>query len=249
MKRKTFLALLAGVLVSVTGLARADLIRVAVSANFRAVAGLLAQDFELSSGHKITLSSGPTGGLYNQITHGAPFDLFLSADSRRPQRVLDEGLAADAPRTYALGRLVLWAPGQMNPGLETLKRTDGRIAIANPQTAPYGQAAMEVLDSTGLSRRKSGQIVQGGSVQQTWQFVKTGNAGMGFIAFSQLKMDGVQHGYWMIPENLYKPIRQNLVVLTGGKSVAAARQFANYILQPKQQALIEKNGYHSAASQ
>src|SRR5690606_35872730 len=152
---------------------------VAVAANFSEPAKEIARGFEASSGHKLILSFGSTGQLYTQITQDAPFTVFLAADATTPQRAVDDGLAiAGSNRPYAFGKLVLWSrtPGLVT-GAETLHRGEfTKIAIANPKTAPYGAAAIEVLRHLGVYGGLAPKFVQGNNIAQTYQFADTGNA-------------------------------------------------------------------------
>ena len=241
---KSFLAALLVALPLFSLAAQADVLRLAVSANFLHVAQTLAQGFETQTGHTVTISSGSTGTLYNQISHGAPFDVFLAADSRRPEMLAEAGKTVGQPVTYAFGRLVFWEPDAQKVTYQTLKAWPDRLAMANPNTAPYGLAAKQVLEHLNLWDSKKGQIVQGGSIQQAWQFVATGNAKGGFVALSQLRADGVDsRSYLLIRDELYTPIRQQAVVLASSKQITLGRQFLNYVLSAQQQTMIQKAGY------
>ncbi|WP_281647664.1 molybdate ABC transporter substrate-binding protein [Parendozoicomonas sp. Alg238-R29] len=226
--------------------AQADTLRVAVSANFRQVAEILATEFEEQTGHTVTLSSGSTGALYNQISYGAPFDVFLSADSRRPEMLAETGRVSGKPVTYAFGRLVFWQPGSTEVTYKTLSGWNEKLAMANPDTAPYGLAARQVLENLGLWEKKKSLVVQGTSIQQAWQYVATGNAGAGFVALSQLRTDDVQDGYLLLRDELYNPIRQQAVVLSGSKNQKLGQDFLDYILAKKQQIIVQKAGYFPA---
>ena len=240
---KGFLSALLVALPLLSSSAQADVLRLAVSANFLHVAQTLAQGFETKTGHTVTISSGSTGTLYNQISHGAPFDVFLAADSRRPQMLADAGKTLGKPVTYAFGRLVFWEPGVKDVTYQTLEQWPDRLAMANPNTAPYGLAAQQVLEHLNLWESKKGQIVQGGSIQQAWQFVATGNAKGGFVALSQLRADGVDSNYLLIRDELYTPIRQQAVVLSSSDQAKLGQAFLDYVLAEKQQNLIQNAGY------
>ncbi len=223
--------------------AQAQTLRVAVASNFQGVVKELAARFQQETGNKVTVSYGSTGTLYNQITHGAPFDVFLSADQRRPALLAKNNLTDGEPQPYAYGRLVFWQPGNPQPTYESIKGWSGRLAIANPKTAPYGLAAEQVMESMGVWRQKQSQLVRGANILQAWQFVSTGSAKAGFVALSQLKSDKVKNGYLVIDKNLYQPIRQDAVVLAHSRHKAVAHQFVDFLRAKEQQQKIEDLGY------
>ena len=232
--------------------ARAEPVRVAVAANFAAPLQRIAAEFERDTGHKALISVGATGKFYAQISQGAPFDVFLSADDETPARLVTEGAAlADSRFTYALGRLVLWSaqPGYVDEQGAVLKRGAFRhLALANPKTAPYGAAAVEVLQSMGLLDELRPRFVQGENIAQTHQFVASGNAELGFVALSQVWKDGRVTGgsAWRVPASLHAPIRQDAVLLTGGRNNAAALALLRYLKSAKARALIAGFGYELA---
>jgi len=223
-------------------------VRVAVASNFTHVLDTLGKQFEAQTGNKITLIVGSTGQHYAQIKHGAPFDVFFAADISRPALLEAEGLALPGTRfTYATGKLVLWRPnGEAPESTEAfLQRGDFRfLAVANPQLAPYGKAALEVLQSEGLWQAMRGRMVQGQNIAQTYQFVKSQSAELGFVAYSQLKMtEGNVHGtYWTIPQSLYTPIRQQAVLL---RENPAARAFWQFVQSREARKIIRDYGYET----
>ncbi|SIO38182.1 molybdate transport system substrate-binding protein [Rhodovulum sp. ES.010] len=226
--------------------ARAAETIVAVAANFTEAANEIADAFAQASGHSVTYSFGPTGQLYTQITQGAPFEVFLAADQARPEKAEAEGFDVAGSRfTYAVGRLVLWsADADMIDGTAAAL-TEGaftHVAIANPETAPYGAAAVEVMEALDIQETLAPKIVQGKSISQAHQFVATGNAELGFVALSQV-VNGDPGARWTIPQDLYSPIRQDAVLLkTGGQSAAAAA-YLDFLKGPEARAIIEKYGY------
>jgi molybdate transport system substrate-binding protein len=248
------LATCTAILVAATGLMcpvhAADL-SVAVAANFTAPMQKIAAGFEQISGHRVLLSLGSTGGFQAQIRNGAPFQILLAADDEVPARLEHDGHAVAGSRfTYAIGRLVLWS---RNPSLvdgqgEILRsgRFD-RIAIANPKLAPYGAAAMEVLGRMGLIEAIRPRIVQGDNINQTWQFVATGNASLGFVALSQVQLDGriAEGSGWIVPENLHEPIRQDAVLLKTGKDSQAAAALLQYLRSEAARSVMRAYGYRS----
>ncbi len=221
----------------------ADEVRVAVAANFTAAMKEIAQEFEKSSGHKMVVSYGSTGKLYAQILYDAPFDLFLAADQKRPQLLIEKGLA-EQPFTYAKGTLVLWSSDESRTvNADTLKQGDfDRLALTNPKTAPYGAAAVTVMQRLGLYKTLLPKLVQGDNVIQTYQFISTGNAQMGFIALTQVVLDD-SGSRWEIPQGLYEPIRQDAVLLSKGKENSAAIAFINYLKSDAAREIIQRYGY------
>ncbi|CAM3547883.1 molybdate ABC transporter substrate-binding protein [Parendozoicomonas haliclonae] len=222
----------------------ADVLRVAVASNFRPVVQELADSFSRQTGHRVTLSSASSGVLYNQIVHGAPFDVFLSADSERPAMLEKEGKLVGKPQTYAYGRLVFWQPLNAKPDYQTITEWRGRIAIANPETAPYGLAAKQVLEHFHLWGDSRIQLLQGANIQQAWQFVATGNVRAGFVALAQLRADKIDSGYLLLRDELYTPIRQDAAVIAGSKNQPLAEQFVRFLLDNAQQAFIQDAGYY-----
>ncbi len=227
-----------------SGSLQAATLRVAVAANFKPVMEGLAVRFQKQTGHKVSLSFASTGTLYNQLTHGAPFDLFLAADQKRPQMLVDLGKTDGSAEVYANGRLVLWRRDGPVPTLDELGRLSGRLAIANPDTAPYGLAAREVLEHLELWQPLSGKLVKGASIQQTWQFVATGNVKIGFVALSQMRSDRVGDEYLIVREELYSPLRQSAVVLARSRNKDIAHHFINFLRLPEQQTYIQEAGYY-----
>lgn len=230
-------------------IAQAADVQVAVAANFTAPMQRIAAAFERDTGHKAVLAFGATGKFYTQIRNGAPFEVLLAADDETPARLEQEGMAAPGTRfTYAIGRLVLWSArnGMVDARGDVLKSSAVRhIAIANPKTAPYGRAAVEVLDRLGLHAAVRGKLVQGENIAQTHQFAATGNAQLGFVALSQVVKDGriATGSGWIVPAALHGPIRQDAVVLAKGRANPAARALADYLKSDKAKAIIQSFGY------
>ena len=229
--------------------ALADEVNVAVAANFTAPIKKIAAEFEKDTGHKAILSFGSTGKFYTQIREGAPFQVFFAADDETPARIEKEGGAVEGTRrTYAIGKLVLWSkqPGDVDDQGAVLKSGKvERLAIADPKLAPYGAAAVEAMTRFGVYDSLKSKIVQGESIGQTYQFAATGNAQMGFVALSQVFADGkVKEGSaWIVPADLYTPIRQDVVVLTKGKDNPAALALVEYMKGEKATAVIKSFGY------
>lgn len=230
-------------------LAQAAEVSVAVAANFTAPMQKIASAFEHDTGHKAVLAFGSTGKFYAQIKNGAPFQVLLSADDETPARLEREGLGIGGTRyTYAIGRLVLWSrqPGLVDDKGDVLRSGRfERLALADPKLAPYGRAAVEVLNGLGVTSALRPKFVQGENIAQTYQFVATGNAELGFVALSQVFADGklTQGSAWMLPATLHAPIRQDAVVLSSGKDNAAAVALMAYLRNDKARAIIRSFGY------
>lgn len=222
---------------------------IAVSSNFAETARALAVRYESVSGDQLRISSGSTGVLYAQISNGAPFDVFLAANDVEPARLAAEGYGAAAPFTYALGKLVVWsADAQRIRGDCTalLRRGDyRRLAIANPQLAPYGAAALAALDRLGLRERLAERLVTGTNIAQAFQFAATGNAELGFVARAQvLALPADKAGsYCDVDANLYPPIRQQALLLKRGAGNAAADGFVRYLQGKEAAEQIRRAGY------
>lgn len=220
-------------------------ISVAVAANFTQPAEEIAQAFTAKTGDTVNFSFGATGGLYTQISQGAPFEVFLSADNRRPAQSVTEGFGVDGTVfTYAVGKVVLYSPTiDVTDGEAVLK--DGafqHIAVADPQTAPYGAAALEAVDKLGLTEALTPKQVTGENISQTLQFVESGNAELGFVALSQVVGKPASQ-VWMVPADDYAPILQDAVLLKPGEADPAAKAFIEFLKGPEATAIIEKYGY------
>ncbi|UQY36542.1 molybdate ABC transporter substrate-binding protein [Pseudomonas fulva] len=234
---------------AMAGNALADQVQVAVAANFTAPMQAIASAFEQDTGHSVQASYGATGQFYAQISHGAPFEVFLSADDSTPAKLEQEGQSLEGSRfTYAIGSLVLWSPkeGFVDGQGAVLGKGDFKhLAIANPKAAPYGLAATQTLDKLGLSEAVKGKIVEGQNITQALQFVSTGNAELGFVALSQVYKDGqISSGSaWVVPEAMYQPIRQDALILKKGEANPAAKALVEYLKGPKAAEIIKAYGY------
>lgn len=243
------LALVASTLAFLAGAAQADEVHVAVAANFSEPIKVIAADFEKETGHKVVISTGATGAFYAQITNGAPFEVFFAADDETPAKLESQGKTVAGSRfTYAIGRLALWSskPGVVDDKGEVLKQGNfAHLAAANPKTAPYGAAAVETMKHLGLFDALQSKIVQGENINQTQQFVSSGNAELGFVALSQIWLDGkLRSGSaWLVPSNLYTQIKQDAVILNNGKDKPAAAALVKYLKSDKAKATIKRFGY------
>jgi len=223
--------------------------QVAVAANFAEPIKAIAVVLEKTTGHTLKITVGSTGRLYAQIRNGAPFDVMLAADAKAPAQLEADGLAQPGSRfTYATGKLVLWSADAAKVDAQgAVLKTDGfrKLAIANPKTAPYGAASIEVIDKLGLSASLTPKIVQGESIGQTYNFAFTGNAEIAFVAMSQVLEAGRLKGgsMWVVPQNLYVPIRQDAVLLKRGANNEAALALMKLLKSPNTRDLIRSFGY------
>jgi len=232
-----------------SGTARADEVHVAVAANFAGPLARIAEGFSATTGHKLQVSAGATGKFYAQIVAGAPFEVLIAADDETPKKLIAEGHAvAGTNFTYAIGKLVLWSaqPGFVDDQGAVL--TSGKfahLAIANPKIAPYGQAAMEVLNARGLTDVVAPRLVTAESIAQAYQFVATGNAELGFVALAQVAVPGKPSGgsSWLVPQSLYGEIRQDAVLLKAGEKNPAAIALLAYLKSAPAKSVIQAFGY------
>lgn len=224
----------------------AEEIRVAVASNFRNTARMLGEQFNARGSGQAVMIYGSSGKLYAQISKGAPFDVFLSADVERPQKLEAEGKAISGTRmTYAIGKLVLWSskPDLVDSQGAILRQGSfTKLAMANPRHAPYGLAAREVLQKLQLDGSLKGKIVLGGNIEQAFQYITSGNAELGFVARSQLAQSiwGTQGSRWEVPDELYAPIEQQAILV---KDTAEARAFLRFLQTPESRQLIRSHGY------
>ena len=236
---------------------QSESLTVATAANFAPTLKKLAAQYEADAEGAVSIKivSGSSGKLATQIRQGAPFDLFFSADEKAPAMLIDSGHAdADSVFTYAIGRLVLATrhPAIEQPLQELLRGRFKRLAIANPELAPYGAAAMDTLRSLGVEQRSADKLVSGENIAQTFQFVASGNAELGLIALSQLQQFKAEKGrklrHWLVPESLHQPIRQNAILVSSSdnpRSGNAARLFLRFVGSQPAKHIISANGYRT----
>ena len=244
--------LLVATLLAGTGLAalaHADDVSVAVAANFSAPMGKIAAEFERDTGHKAVLSFGSTGKFYAQIKNGAPFQVLLAADQETPARLEQEEQTVPGSRfTYAVGRVVLWSkqPGLVDDQGDVLRRGSfEKIAMADPRLAPYGAAAVEVMDKLGLKAALQPKWVSGENIGTAYQWVSMGVAPLGFVALSQVMREGkIQEGSaWVVPVALHAPLRQDAVALKSSQGKPAAAALLAYLKGAKARAIMQSYGY------
>lgn len=240
---------LAAVALVLSARSLADQAQVAVAANFAEPIKAVAAVLEKTTGHSLKVTLGSTGKLYAQIKNGAPFDVLLAANTATPAALESDGLSTPGSRfTYATGKLVLWSAdaAKVDAKGDVLKRGNFlKLAYAAPKVAPYGAAAVQVMDKLGLSSTLTPKLVQGESIGQTFNFVHSGNAEIGFVAMSQVLQDGkLKSGsMWVVPQSLYSPIRQDAVLLQRGASNQAAQALVKLLQSPNIKDLIRSYGY------
>jgi molybdate transport system substrate-binding protein len=244
--RSTFLAaLLLPCTLLTTAWVDADTLRVAVAGNFTPTLEQLAPAFETESGHELSFSSGSTGKLYAQIRQGAPFDVFLAADTARPHALEQEALVvADTRVTYAFGKLVLWAPeGLGGSDLAAALNADPppRVALANPRVAPFGAAAEAWLRHVGAWERVASTAVRGENVSQAFHYTASGNADLGLVALGQLLAQPDLRGdFQVLPPGSYPAIEQQAVLL---RDSPAGRDFLRWLTSPEIRRRLADLGY------
>lgn len=240
---------LCGILLLSSHFCFAGELSVAVAGNFFKPLKVLAAQFESQTGHKVELVVAATGKLYAQISNGAPFEVFLAADQKRPTKLVEQKLAVkESQFTYAKGKLVLWSPEPHLIGPQGLRLESPDLlylAIANPKTAPYGEQAIRALKNLGVYQYLQDKLVEGQNISQAFQYVSTGNVRQGILALSQVTMDGqiTSGSAWVIPSSLYQTIQQDAVLLNKGKDNPAAREFLDYLKTAAAKRVIRAFGY------
>lgn len=230
-------------------------LNLAVASNFSAPMQLIEAAFEAESGHDLRTSFGSSGSLYAQIVNGAPFDIFLAADQVTLNALQDAELLVDSSRfTYAVGGLALWSADRnlVDENLDVLAEDEfEHIAIANPEVAPYGQAALDVIVVLGLAEQISSKLVTGENISQAYSFVATGSAELGFVALSQIMRDGelISGSYWMVPRDIYPPILQDAAILARASENSAATEFFEFLRSEEARQIIRSFGYLQLASE
>jgi len=239
-----------------------DKATVGVATNFLPTIQALKKDFEATTSHKLTIVSGASGKLFAQIIHGAPLDIFLSADQRLPEKLAQIGLSEkNSGFSYATGRLAVWFPNQAitlprsditGKDLTALLRDSLRIAQANETLAPYGLASVQVMQSLGVFEELKPRIVRGENIGQTFSMISSGNADAGFIAFAQAILKRPLQAniatpqkdqYWLVDESLHEPIHQDAVLLKRATNNPAASAFIGYLRSPAARKIIREAGY------
>ena len=232
-----------------TTYSKAEELMVAVASNFSQPMQQIVRVFEQTHQHKVVLVFGSSGKIFAQIINGAPFDVFLSADQAKPQALIERDLAISASHfTYALGVLALWSadPQKIANNSDVLVQGKfNKLALANPKLAPYGLAATDVLSNMQLTDTTQLRWVQGENIAQTYQFVASHNADIGFVALAQIMQNGaLSHGSaWIIPASLYNPIKQDAVILQRAKNNSAAKDLMDFMSSPSATSIIQSFGY------
>ena len=240
-------ASLSGIFMSNAG---AEPVTVAVASNFTTTLHNLVTRFEAESGQSVRISSASTGVLYAQITNGAPFDVLLAADAERPRLLEADGHGVSGSRfTYAIGSLVLWSRNPALTGVNCRAQLENlgqqRLAIANPDTAPYGAAARDSLMGLDLWEHVQAQLVVGRNIAQTLQFVASGNASLGFIAGNQMLDKRLPEATcsWPVPPELHNAIEQQAILLQRAADNSVAADFLSFLRNAAGRTIIERNGY------
>jgi molybdate transport system substrate-binding protein len=226
-------------------------LRIAAAADLKFAMAELASQFEKQTGTKVNVTYGSSGNFFAQIQNGAPFDLFFSADAEYPQKLAAAGLAdSHTLYEYAVGRMVIWAPAESKLDLSNqgwralLDASVQKIAVANPEHAPYGRAAVSALQAAGIYEQVKPKLVYGENISQAAQFVQSGNAQAGIVAMSLAISPGMKDGKsWTIPASLHPPIEQEAVVLSTAKDKDAARAFLDYVQSALGKAVLQKSGF------
>lgn len=226
-------------------------LRVAAAADLQFAMKDLAARYERQSNQKVEIVYGSSGNFSTQIENGAPFDLFFSADSSYPAKLIEHGLAdRQSLYRYAIGRLVLWA--SQDEHLDVAKNgfqvlldpRVSKIAIANPEHAPYGRAAVGALQKAGIYEQVKSKLVYGENISQAAQFVQSGSAQVGLVALSLAVSPAMQSGdRWLVPQDFYPPLEQVAVVISASKNKSEALQFLTFVKSAKGRELLAKYGF------
>jgi len=254
---KILLAIFAVCWLAVPVFAQKRQIRVASAADLQTVMPQIAKAYETRSGTSVEVVYGSSGNFYAQIQNGAPLDVFFSADSEYPRKLENSGFAEPGSAViYGLGRIVLWMPvnASCNPegeGWKCLVNPDVRkIAIANPEHAPYGRAAVAALRNAGIYNEIRAKLVFGENISQAAQFVESGNAQAAILAYSLISSPGLHGGKkWEIPKETYPLIEQAAVVLKSSKDKISARDFVKFVTKGQGRELLEEFGYQPPSTQ
>jgi molybdate transport system substrate-binding protein len=250
----TTLAVIALLLASQAGLRAQQQqppLRVAAAADLQFALKDIAQQYEHQTGHKVEITFGSSGNFFSQLQNGAPFDVFFSADLEYPTRLQQANLIdPNSLLKYAVGRIVIWMPADSKIDLAgkkwnaLLDRTVRKIAIANPEHAPYGRAAVDALKHAGLYDKVQSKLVYGENVSQAAQFVQSGNAQAGIIALSLAVSPAMKSGQrWGIPVDQYAPLEQAAVILKSAPDKEAARAFLAFVSSDAGQRTLANFGF------
>jgi molybdate transport system substrate-binding protein len=231
--------------------ARAQAVNVAAAADLKFAMAELAAQFEKASGAKLDVTYGSSGNFLTQIENGAPFDLFFSADSEYPKKLEAAGLAEPGTlREYAVGRIVIWTPSdnEINAAIDGWKRLLAqrvkKIAIANPEHAPYGRAAVAAIKKAGIYEQVKDKLIYGENISQAAEFVQSGNAQAGIVALSLALSPAMKNGNrWEIPADSYPPIKQAVIVLKASKNKDASRRFLEFVGGPQGREILQRFGF------
>ena len=231
--------------------ARGQAVSVAAAADLKFAMTELAAQFEKQNGTKLDVTYGSSGNFLTQIQNGAPFDLFFSADSDYPKKLEAAGLTEpDTLREYAIGHIVIWTPSDSDINAATngwkclLDPRVKKIAIANPEHAPYGRAALAAIEKAGIYEQVKAKLVYGENISQAAEFVQSGNAQVGIVALSLAVAPAMKNGNrWEIPPDSYPLLKQAAVLLKSSKNKDAARQFLAFVSGSQGQEILKRFGF------
>jgi molybdate transport system substrate-binding protein len=236
--------------------AQAQRVRVAAAADLKFAMEELGKEFENETGTKIEVSYGSSGNFFSQLQNGAPFDLFFSADVAYPKKLEAQGFVEPGTlREYALGRIVIWMPNDSSVDLAKegwnalLDLRVHKIALANPELAPYGRAAASALQKAGIYGQVKAKLVYGENISQAAQFVQSGNAQAGIIALSLALSPGMKDGkMWEIPSEMHPRIEQGAALLKNARNRSAALAFLNFVKSASGVKILEQHGFSAPAT-
>ena len=256
MRFRLFMCGVAAILQCASGIARAQKVRVAAAADMKIAAQEIASQFERKTGTKVDVTYGSSGSFFSQLQSGAPFDLFLSADAQYPKQLDSAGLGEpDTLSIYAIGRIAIWMPADAHVDLPRngwsglLDRSVQRIAIANPEHAPYGRAAVAALRKAGIYERVKAKLVFGENISQAAQFVQSGNAQAGILAMSLVVAAPMKSGkVWLIPLQCYAPIEQAGIVMKNAKNKGAAKSLLDFVKSSAGKEILARDGFYTPDS-
>ncbi len=251
LRGSVFIHVICIILLSIPGRGAAQDLRIAAASDLQAVMPQAVERFQQQTGQRVAVTFGSSGNFMSQIQNGAPFDLFFSADEAYPEQLERGGLAEPGSRyVYGIGRIVVWVrkDSRLDVGRGLRLLTDERVrkvAIANPEHAPYGRAAVAALEHEGLAAAVTPKFVLGENISQAAQFVQSGNAEVGIIALSLALSQNLKSlgDYWTVPDTFHPPLRQAAIIVRASPRKDAARRFLAFLRQPDISQLMQASGF------